>query len=130
VIDNGRIIAEGTPDELKSKVGGEVLEVAVADPADGARARTAIAAAGSGEGEAQLDEASGKIRMPVTHGASLLANVVRALDAEHIAIADFSLRRPTLDDVFLALTGRQAEAAEVEEEMPEGPPTKSRRRRS
>jgi ABC-2 type transport system ATP-binding protein len=114
VIDNGKIIAEGTPDELKSKVGGEVLEVVVADPADGAKARSAIASIGSGE--AQLDEASGRIRMPVTHGAAILADAVRALDSAGVAIADFALRRPTLDDVFLTLTGHAAEEAPPDEE--------------
>lgn len=127
VLDNGRIIAEGTPDELKAKVGGEVLEVVAADPADGQRARSAIAAAGSGE--AQLDEAAGKIRMPVTDGASILADVVRSLDAAGISIADFALRRPTLDDVFLALTGRQAEEVPLAVEAADGAQKKGRRKR-
>ncbi|MEA2497792.1 MAG: type transport system ATP-binding protein [Actinomycetota bacterium] len=117
VIDNGRIIAEGTPDELKSKVGGEVLEVAVADPAAGPKAMAAIAALGSGD--AQLDEKTGRVRMPVTHGPAILADAVRALDTAGVEIADFALRRPTLDDVFLTLTGHAAEEAAPEEDATE-----------
>jgi ABC-2 type transport system ATP-binding protein len=109
VIDVGKVIAEGTADELKARVGGDVLDLRVAD-------RTRIAAAagavlGLGAGGAQVDNASGEISIPAgTDGASVLTEAVRRLDAEGVVVADVALHRPTLDDVFLRLTGRSAEA--------------------
>jgi ABC-2 type transport system ATP-binding protein len=109
VIDVGKVIAEGTADELKARVGGDVLDLRVAD-----RARIAAAAGavlGLGLGGAQVDNASGQISIPAgTDGASVLTEAVRRLDAEGVVLADVALHRPTLDDVFLRLTGRSAEA--------------------
>ena len=109
VIDVGKVIAEGTADELKARVGGDVLDLRVAD-----RARIAAAAGavlGLGPGGAQVDNASGQISIPAgTDGASVLTEAVRRLDAEGVVLADVALHRPTLDDVFLRLTGRSAEA--------------------
>jgi ABC-2 type transport system ATP-binding protein len=121
VIDGGRVIAEGTSDQLKSRVGGDLLAVTVAD-----RARTAAAAeavAGLGSGAPQVVAESGEVSLPVSQGASVLAEVVRRLDAAGVEISDLALRRPTLDDVFLALTGHLAEAADGQgpEEPPRGP---------
>jgi ABC-2 type transport system ATP-binding protein len=65
---------------------------------------------------------AGEVSLPVVKGASLLAEVVRRLDAAGLEISDLALRRPTLDDVFLALTGHVAEADADEEQGPEGPP--------
>ncbi len=104
VIDDGRVIARGTADELKAGIGGEVLEVQADD-----RARTqdmAVALKGLCGAEPQVDEGTGMVTVPVSEGASVLAEAVRRLDAEHIGIAGLALRRPTLDDVFLSLTGR------------------------
>ena len=110
VIDVGKVIAEGTADELKARVGGDVLDLRVAD-----RSRIAAAAGavlGLGPGGAQVDNASGEISIPAGNdGASVLTEAVRRLDAEGVVIADVALHRPTLDDVFLRLTGRSAEAA-------------------
>ena len=108
VIDHGRVIAEGTADELKSQVGGDVLELVVVRREQLKDAVTAISPLTCGE--PQLDEDTGQVRVPVRGGATVLAEAVRHLDAAAVAIADLALHRPTLDDVFLALTGRAAAA--------------------
>jgi ABC-2 type transport system ATP-binding protein len=108
VVDQGRVIAEGTSDELKARVGGERLEVTVArggDPLAAARALAPYA-----EGEVRVDEERRRVVTPVANGARLLADAVRDLDAAGVQLDDLGLRRPTLDDVFLALTGHAAEA--------------------
>jgi ABC-2 type transport system ATP-binding protein len=110
VIDVGQVIAEGTSDELKGRVGGEVLALRVAD-----RDRAADAAGsvlGLGPGGGNVDNNTGEINVPVgSDGTAILTEAVRRLDAEGIRLADIALRRPTLDDVFLALTGHAAEEA-------------------
>ena len=112
VIDHGRVIAEGTADELKSQVGGDVLELEVVRREQLKDALTAISPLTCGE--PQLDEDTGQVRVPVKGGATVLAEAVRHLDAAGIPIADLAMHRPTLDDVFLALTGRApADDAEV-----------------
>ena len=105
VIDGGRVIAEGTADELKSRVGGDRIDVDVADAAAVAAAAGALEAFGT----PAVDEGAGRISVAVTSGAEILADVVRRLDDEGIAITGLALRRPTLDDVFLTLTGSHAE---------------------
>ncbi|GAB3995874.1 ATP-binding cassette domain-containing protein [Nocardioides marmoraquaticus] len=104
VIDHGRVIALGTADELKSQVGGERVEVVVADPVDLDRA--AEAARALGQGEPSLDRRDDRLTVPVDGGASVLVELLRRLDAEGIGVRDVGLRRPTLDDVFLRLTGK------------------------
>src|SRR6478672_2550497 len=112
-IDLCTVIAEGTSDELKDQIGGEVLELHVQDRADLARIVEILA--GIGTGEPTLDQEAGRIRIPVgSAGPSALLDSVRRLDDGSIAIADIALHRPTLDDVFLSLTGH---AAEQEEEQ-------------
>ncbi|HYN16682.1 MAG TPA: ATP-binding cassette domain-containing protein [Actinomycetes bacterium] len=123
VIDGGRVIAEGTTDQLKSRVGGDLLAVRVADRSRVSDAADAIAELGSGA--PQVVAESGEVSLPVSEGAALLAEVVRRLDTAGLEIADLSLRRPTLDDVFLALTGRVAEA--TEDQGPDTPPRRGRR---
>ncbi|MGH8884344.1 MAG: ATP-binding cassette domain-containing protein [Egibacteraceae bacterium] len=118
VIDGGQIIAEGTADELKATVGGTVLEVRVADQADAPDARRALAALG--RGEPQQTGENGQLRLPTTAGVGLLVEAARALDAARITVADLGFRRPTLDDVFLTLTGHAA-AAEQDEPAASGP---------
>ena len=103
VVDHGRIIARGTADELKSQVGGERIEVVVHDRSEIERAR-AVLSRDLGA-EAALDEHTRKLTVPATGGAQTLIGVVRDLDEAGIHIDDIALRRPTLDDVFLALTG-------------------------
>ena len=112
VIDHGRVIARGTADELKSQVGGERIEVVVHDRAHLALAEEVLARDGSGDWV--LDEHTRKLTVPTTGGAAKLIEVVRDLGAAGVQIDDIALRRPTMDDVFLALTG-QAIPAETPE---------------
>jgi ABC-2 type transport system ATP-binding protein len=125
VIDGGRVIAEGTSDELKSRVGGDLLALRVADRARVAEAAAAIADLGSGA--PQVVAESGEVSLPVREGASILAEVVRRLDAAGLEISDLALGRPSLDDVFLALTGHVAEAAGEDGEETEPPRGRGRR---
>jgi ABC-2 type transport system ATP-binding protein len=107
VIDLGRVIAEGTADELKDKIGGEVLELHVADKADTAAAAEALAPLGGGE---KVEGTTGLIRIQAgPDGTALVVDAVRSLDAAGIRIGDIALHKPTLDDVFLTLTGHAAE---------------------
>jgi ABC-2 type transport system ATP-binding protein len=111
VIDGGHVIAEGTSDELKTRVGGEVLALRVTDRTKAAAAAGAVLGLGPGGGS--VDNHTGEISVPVgSDGTAILTEAVRRLDAEDIKLADIGLRRPTLDDVFLSLTGHAAEGAE------------------
>jgi ABC-2 type transport system ATP-binding protein len=107
VIDHGKVIARGTADELKSQVGGERIELTVDDAADLPRARTALAAIAAGD--PQADVRSRTLTVPVSGGSKALVETLRILDGEGVRVSDIGLRRPTLDDVFLTLTGRAAE---------------------
>lgn len=107
VIDHGRVIAQGTSDTLKDQVGGDRLEVVVEDPAQLDEAATALRTVATGE--VKVDRTDHRIVAPVVGGSLTLVEAVRSLDAAHVGIADVALRRPTLDDVFLALTGHTAE---------------------
>ena len=107
VIDHGKIIARGTSDELKSQVGGERIEVVIRDRASIDVARELLAR-DAGENPT-LDEHTRKMTVPALGGAQTLVQIVRDLDEADIHIDDIALRRPTLDDVFLALTGHAAE---------------------
>ena len=115
VIDVGRVIASGTSDELKARVGGERLELRVGDPAEIQVAVDAVISLASGD--PHVDPATRRITIPVTDGQSLLAEAVRRLDAASVHVAELALRRPTLDEVFLSLTGHAAEEA-AEDEPP------------
>ncbi len=108
VIDRGGVIARGTPDELKSRLGSDVLDLHLT-AADLPRAAEALR--GVGMGEAAVDQAEGRLRMPVHAGAADLMAAVRRLDEAGIVPVDVALRRPSLDDVFLSLTGHGAEEA-------------------
>ena len=108
VVDHGRVIARGTSDQLKARTGGERIEVVVHDREQIPTAREVLA--GFGKGDTTLEEHTRKLTVPVTGGAKLLAEVIRELDARGIEMDDIGLRRPTLDDVFLSLTGHVAEA--------------------
>ena len=125
VIDVGRVIAEGTTDELKSRVGGDLLAVRVADRARVTEAAEAIA--GLGSGAPQVVAEAGEVSLPVSEGAAILAEVVRRLDAAGLEISDLALGRPSLDDVFLALTGHVAEAAGEDGEETQPPRGRGRR---
>jgi ABC-2 type transport system ATP-binding protein len=104
VIDGGRIIAQGTPGQLKAQVGGDRLQLRLAAPATAGRAAEAVGDLGSGP--PQVDPHSGEVTVPLADGVAVLPEVVRRLDAAGLALSDLALRRPSLDDVFLALTGR------------------------
>ncbi|MER7957228.1 ATP-binding cassette domain-containing protein [Streptomyces sp. NPDC096030] len=121
VIDHGKVIARGTSDQLKAQTGGERVEVVVHEPEMIAPARDVLARyglAGIGHGEVSVENHTRKLTVPVTGGAKLLAEVIRDLDTVGVEIDDIGLRRPTLDDVFISLTGH---AAEREEEESGGP---------
>jgi ABC-2 type transport system ATP-binding protein len=107
VIDRGTVIALGTSDELKDQVGGEQIELVVTDPADLDRARTA--ADGLGVGAAQADARDRRLTVPVDGGSEDLIELLRRLDAAGVRIGEVGLRRPTLDDVFMQLTGHAAD---------------------
>jgi ABC-2 type transport system ATP-binding protein len=110
VIDAGRVIAEGTSDELKRRVGGERLEITVAR---GVNVDEALRLLGRhADGDPRLDSDSRRLTAPADHGARRLADVVREFDAAGIELEDVGVRRPTLDDVFLALTGHAAQEAD------------------
>jgi ABC-2 type transport system ATP-binding protein len=105
VIDRGRVIAEGTPDALKNQVGGEQLEIHLCD---GQRGEDAVAALAEIASERPFLE-NGSVRVPVAERRGTIAMAVRRLDNAGIAIDDIAVRIPTLDDVFLTLTGHAAE---------------------
>jgi ABC-2 type transport system ATP-binding protein len=113
VVDKGRIIARGTADQLKSQVGGERIEVVVCSQVDVTKAAQVLAP----DGAASVEEHRRRITFPTDRGASELVDVVRRLDEAGIPADDLALRRPTLDDVFLALTGHVAEEEPTEEEQ-------------
>ena len=106
VVDAGRIIARGTADELKSQVGGERIEVVVRERASLPSAVAVLKRVGGAE--CSVDEHTRRLTVPARGGAQGLVQIVRELDEAAVAIDDVGLRRPTLDDVFLALTGRAA----------------------
>ncbi|MFD8777752.1 ATP-binding cassette domain-containing protein [Streptomyces sp. NPDC059916] len=110
VIDHGRVIARGTSDQLKAQTGGERVELVVHEREHMTPAAEILA--GFGKGETTVEQHTRKLTVPVTGGAKLLAEVIRELDARGIEIDDIGLRRPTLDDVFISLTGHVAEEKE------------------
>ncbi|MFI7097753.1 ATP-binding cassette domain-containing protein [Streptomyces sp. NPDC050161] len=107
VIDHGRVIARGTSDQLKARTGGERVEVVVHTPGQIRIADEVLRRFGTGEGT--IETHTRKLTVPVTGGAKLLAEVIRELDTRDVEIDDIGLRRPTLDDVFISLTGHAAE---------------------
>jgi ABC-2 type transport system ATP-binding protein len=123
VVDHGKVIARGTADQLKAQTGGERVEVVVHER-EHIEAASAIlgkySLRGPGKGETTVEEHTRKITTPVSGGAKLLAEVIRELDTQGIEIDDIGLRRPTLDDVFISLTGHGAEEAGETDEKEEG----------
>ncbi|MGC2192551.1 MAG: ATP-binding cassette domain-containing protein [Candidatus Dormiibacterota bacterium] len=108
VVDQGKVIAWGTPDQLKTQVGGAVLEVTLPASADAEAAgqllREATAAV------VTVDQRRHRLTLPATAEAGLVTRVIRALDAGGAVVDDITVRRPALDDVFMTLTGHKAEA--------------------
>ncbi|HEX5895950.1 MAG TPA: ATP-binding cassette domain-containing protein [Thermoleophilaceae bacterium] len=115
VIDHGNVIAEGTPDELKSRVGGERLEVTLKNYEQEKAAIEALAPLAD-----ELPKCDhGILVMPLDKARGDIAEAVRRLDAGNVGIADIAVRRPTLDDVFISLTGHAAEEAEEDQQQEE-----------
>ncbi|TLS41842.1 ATP-binding cassette domain-containing protein [Streptomyces montanus] len=111
VIDQGRAIADDTPDGLKNTVGGDRVEVVVAERADIPRAAKVVARVTDGEPE--TDETELRVHAPVTDRVAALTEVARTLQDEGVQVEDIGLRRPSLDDVFLRLTGHRTEQEEA-----------------
>jgi ABC-2 type transport system ATP-binding protein len=109
VIDHGRVIARGTADELKAQVGGERLEMTLADA--GQLGAVAEALRPLTHGEPRLDPQTRRLSVPVSGGVDALAEALRRLGGHSAGVLDIGLRRPDLDDVFLTLTGHAAEGA-------------------
>jgi ABC-2 type transport system ATP-binding protein len=114
VIDRGKVIAQGTSDELKDRVGGERLEVSLEQAGDAQRAVEALAPL-SDERPVARDS---MVSVAVRGRSGLIVDAVRRLVSAEVGVDDIALRRPTLDDVFLSLTGHAAEEARAEEEQP------------
>jgi ABC-2 type transport system ATP-binding protein len=109
IIDHGRVVAAGTPQELKQRAGRNVIEVHVRERADLPRVAAALAAVD--HGEAQVEEATRRVSIGVEAGTDRLRDALRSLDAAGAVVDDVSLRPPTLDEVFLALTGQALDEA-------------------
>ncbi|MDX6581840.1 MAG: type transport system ATP-binding protein [Solirubrobacterales bacterium] len=115
IIDNGKLVAEGTPDELKAEIGRPTVEAAPADEAARDRMQQVLARFGP-----EAPAGPGGVAVRLDEGTGELAGVVRALDAEGIEVANLEIHAPTLDDVFLAKTGRRLEGAGDDEAQPTG----------
>ncbi len=115
VIDHGRAIAQGTADDIKGMVGGERIEVTVAHPDEAEKARSVLAPFATGRIESHGGRDTTLV-VPITGGAPVLTQALRALDGDGIGVRDVMLRRPTLDDAFLALTGHGTENGETNDE--------------
>lgn len=114
VIDSGRAIARGTSDQLKSQVGGHRVEVVLVNERDSGTATSIIARHGAGEPRISQDGRS--IGVAVTDGPAALQRILTDMDTEHVDLHDAGIRRPTLDDVFLKLTGHVAEESDGSQE--------------
>jgi ABC-2 type transport system ATP-binding protein len=106
VIDHGKVIARGTADELKDRVGGERIELTVGDPAQLAAAKDAVAPVA--KGEIHVEPNARRLTIPISDGSAALVAALGALTTAGVTVHDVGLRRPTLDDVFLSLTGHEA----------------------
>jgi ABC-2 type transport system ATP-binding protein len=107
VVDGGKVIAEGPPTELKARLGSTVIEIGMGQEADAVRAHVLLSGLGAGSPERE----GSMIRLNSADGPRLLMDVLRSLDADGLGPTSLAVREPSLDDVFLALTGRHAEAA-------------------
>jgi ABC-2 type transport system ATP-binding protein len=124
IIDRGKIVAEGTPSQLKGEVGDPTVEVSPVDPGDG----DALADLLSRFGQLARN-GRGNVTVPLPGGEGQLAELVRTLDEADLHVATLELHRPSLDDVFLAKTGRKLEGAEDEDDDEHAPPARPGRTR-
>jgi ABC-2 type transport system ATP-binding protein len=115
VIDHGKEIAHGTADQLKDKVGGERIEVTVANAEDVFRTKEILGQ--FAVGDLQVDERARNLVIPISGGATVFTRALRQIDEAGIEVSDVGLRRPTLDDVFLTLTGHVAEPEPEQQEV-------------
>ena len=111
VIDRGRVIANGTPNQLKSRLGGSQVDLVLRDPDDLADAAAIVARVSDGEPE--VDRERRRVTAPVGDRVASLTEILRALQDARVAVEDVALRQPTLDEVFLRLTGESADVEEV-----------------
>ncbi|MGW4796101.1 ATP-binding cassette domain-containing protein [Nonomuraea sp. NPDC004297] len=114
VVDHGRVIARGTADELKDQVGGDRIQLSLTDTASLESAARTLAPLAVGE--MRIDAAALRVTVPVTGGAAALTRALGHLAAERITVSDAGLRRPTLDEVFLSLTGHRPDT-KIEESV-------------
>jgi ABC-2 type transport system ATP-binding protein len=120
VIDRGHILAHGTPDQLKTQVGGDRLQLRLTTPTTASHAAELVADLGSSP--PQLDALASEVTVPLSDGVVILPEVVRRLDAAGLVLSDLALRRPTLDDVFLTLTGQATQPPDPSEAPATGQP--------
>ena len=118
VIDRGRKIAEGSPDKLKAQIGGARVEIVLENTSDLPAAESCVAIVT--DEEVQVDEATRTVTAPVSGGVDVLGRVLPILREKRIEVVDVGLRHPTLDDVFLSLTGHAAEVEDTPEGAEEG----------
>jgi ABC-2 type transport system ATP-binding protein len=116
VVDTGKIIAEGTADELKAEIGGERVEIIISDADRMDEAHRLLSVVSTGD--VQIDKRTRKVISPTAGGSRRVLEAAKILDDQNIEIEDIALRRPSLDDVFLNLTGRKAEEVTVEDGDP------------
>ncbi len=113
IVDHGKVIASGSPEELKGQAGRDVIEVRPNDPSDAQIVIEVLKPIGDEEPRHDVD--TGRVSVPVDGGADQLTAVIRSLDERGVAFDDIGLRRPTLDEVFLALTGQPLDATDTSE---------------
>jgi ABC-2 type transport system ATP-binding protein len=116
IIDHGRVVAAGTPPELKRRIGGKVIEVRVRHEQD--LAAVARALGRLDHGQARIDEATHQVSVSVEGGGPVLMSALRAVEEAGIEVEDVALRQPKLDEVFLTLTGQPGGGAELETAAP------------
>ena len=126
VIDRGKMIAHGNADQLKTQIGGERVELVLANPADFAPAQTILESVAVDE--VQLDQQTRRLGAGVSDGVNALRQVLQRITDANISVVDVGLRRPTLDDVFLSLTGHAAEEVAEGQDGEEQDPRKRRSR--
>ncbi|HEY6526550.1 MAG TPA: DUF4162 domain-containing protein, partial [Solirubrobacteraceae bacterium] len=110
IIDHGRAVAAGTPAELKRRIGGNIVEIHVADAAD--LPRVAEMLARLHDGAVATDEATRRVSVGVDSGSDGLMRALRAIEDGGVGVEDVAMRQPNLDEVFLALTGRSSDPAQ------------------